>query len=38
MERLIAGLPNDKPEIAAAVLKLRTQGAIGRLSLSVARA
>lgn len=38
MERLIAELPGDKPDIAAAVLKLRTQGAIGRLSLSVARA
>ena len=38
MERLIAELPGDKPDIAAAVLKLRTQGAIGRLSLKAIRA
>lgn len=38
MEQLIGELPDDKPEIAAAVLKLRTQGTVGRLSLSVIKA
>ena len=38
MEQLIGTLGDDEPEIAAAVLKLRTQGAYGRLSLRVARA